>query len=143
MSDIPCGRTMNPDKNYHLPRINGNQKAIRIKKAISNRDHPYSLFNIEALKYASVNLSPNGFKMWAILNSNKDNYELALSPDLFKGAMGRTAYMRVVNELIEKGFLRKAGLYPNFQGYIFVEGGDQEETTYTEEINLAFIDRNK
>ena len=132
---------MDPNKKYNLPPIKGNQKAIRIKKAVSDREHPYSLFNIEALKYASVNLSPNGFKAWAVLNINKNNYECALNLQMFKGMMGDNTYRRVVNELIEKGFLRKACLYPNFEGYIFVEGGDQEEMVYQEENDLVFIKR--
>ena len=136
----PCGRTMDPNKKYNLPRINGNQKAIRVKKALSDKDHPYAIFNLEQMRYAATVLSPNAYKVWSFLNANQDNYEFALSSKQFTGIMNQNTYRSGVNELIDKGFLRKAALYPNFEGYIFVEGGDNDDRTYMEETDLAFID---
>lgn len=124
-----------------MPLIKGNQKAIRVKKAPSDKDHPYAIFNLEHSRYAMAVLSSNAFRIWFFLNANKDNYEFALSPNQFKDIMSKTTYLKCVKELEQYGFIRKAGLYPNFHGYIFVEGGDNDDRTYIEEIDLNFIEK--
>lgn len=125
---------MKQNVKYNIPNVQNNQKAVRIKKGISDTNHYYSKFNIEYLMYAIINLSSNGFKMWCILNKNKDGYEMKLSANDFKGIMCKSTYLKALKELEQNGFLRKAQLYPNFFGYIFVEGGDLEEKQYAEQI---------
>jgi hypothetical protein len=50
--------------------------------------------------------------------------------------MSKSTYAKSINELVDFGFLREGELFPNFKGYIFVEGGDLEEEEYWEETKL-------
>ena len=127
---------MQENKRYAIPNVQTNQKAVRIKKAISDESHYYSKFNIQYLLYAINNLSPNAFRIWCLLNKNKERYELKLSSSEFSSLMSKTTYIKSIGELINFGFLREGELFPNFKGYIFVEGGDLEEEEYQEEIKL-------
>lgn len=127
---------MQENKRYAIPNVQTNQKAVRIKKAISDESHYYSKFNIAFLEYAAQKLSPNAFKIWCLLNKNKDEYELKLSHNDFKEIMSKPTYLKAIKELIDFGFLREGELFPGFNGYIFVEGGNKDSTKYKEEIKL-------
>ena len=129
---------MDNQKHYNLPNIKGNQKAIRTKRAAADKDNYYSKFNIECLEFALMNLTPNAFKLWAWFTKNQDGYQFALSGIEVQGAcsFSKGTYDKCVKELIDKGFLRPALLYPKFRGYIFVEGGPLQGA-YPEEKQLA------
>lgn len=62
-----------------LPRLYPNQKAIRIAKAVSNKENAYAIFNVAALQKAMTTLNPSAFKLWCWLNKNQTDYEFALS----------------------------------------------------------------
>lgn len=127
---------MKEDRHYAIPNVQTNQRAIRIKKAQSDDQHYYSKFNIQYLLYAIYNLSSNAFKIWCLLNKNKDGYEFKMSHSDFSQLMSKPTYLKAVRELIDFGFLREGELFPGFKGYIFVEGGDLEEKEFKEEENL-------
>lgn len=119
---------MQENKRYAIPNVKGKQKAIRIKKAQVNKDNLYSLFRLDAIKFAIYLLSPSAFKIWTWFNMNIDNYQFALSGKEVQKAchISKATYDKGIKELIENGFLRPAELFPNFMGYIFVEFGDND-----------------
>ena len=120
-----------------------NQKAIRILKSPADKDHLYSLFNLSATKNALKSLSPNTFKLWAYLNLNADGYEFGLSrKDTMEiCGFGSNTFTSAVNELIEKGFLVKAELYPRLIGYLFMDCGLGEKVDLTEGENGESIEQ--
>lgn len=93
---------------YNIPNVQTNQKALRIKKGVSNKNNLYAIFNLEYLMYALLNLSPRAFKIWCMLNKNQDGYELKLSSKDFLGMMSKQTYLKAIEELIDKKYLRAA-----------------------------------
>lgn len=111
-----------------LPTLFGNQKGIRVVKAQSDKDHPYSIINVAAMEDAMKTLRPNAFKLWCYLACNQDGYEFGLSyKDVReKCNISENTYSSAVNELIEKNYLIKFELYPNLWGYLFLEKREPE-----------------
>ena len=113
-----------------LPELYNNQKAIRVVKAESNADHPYSIFNYAALQKA-LSLPPVAFKIWAYLNAHQNEYEFGLSSlDVRKVCrnsgskkLPKKTYDAAIQALIEAGYLVQVELYPNLVGYLFFEQG--------------------
>lgn len=107
-----------------LPKLSPNQRGIRVIKAGSNADNPYSIFNAAALQRA-MKLSPAAFKLWAYLNAHKNEYEFGLSSkDVCEVcAMSKPTYLKAFDALVEAGYLVQVELYPNLIGYLFVEQG--------------------
>lgn len=101
------------------------QKAVRVIKAESNADNPYSIINKAALLKALNELPANSFKLWMYLAANKDGYEFGLSRQVVMETCGiaKNTYLNAVNTLIEKGYLVQVELYPNLTGYLFIEEG--------------------
>ena len=119
-----------------LPKLRPNQKAIRVIKADSNKDNPYSIFNYAALQKALSSLPPVAFKIWCYLNAHTNEYEFGLSSaDVRKVCRNRGSkelpkktYDAAIQALIDEGYLVKVELYPNLTGYLFIENGDGGET---------------
>ena len=107
-----------------LPELYNNQKAIRVVKAESNADHPYSIFNYAALQKA-LSLPPVAFKIWTYLAANKNGYEFGLSRTKVCEVcnIAKNTYLNAVNTLIEKGYLVQVELRPNLSDYLFIEQG--------------------
>ena len=84
-----------------------NQKTIETHKEPSDKDNPYSIFNLNALDCAASDLKNDTFKLWCYLNKNQAGYTFALSNvDAIKFGIGsRSSYDRGIKELIEKGYL--------------------------------------
>lgn len=85
-----------------------NQKRITIQKTVSDRAHPYSIFNIGALEFAMKTLKNDSFKLWSYLNMNQNGFQFYLSK-ADCNASGIKNYHNAVNDLIAKGFLRDDG----------------------------------
>ena len=100
------------------------QKVIRVIKAKSNADNPYSIFNYAALQKA-MKLPNAAFKLWTYLAANKDGYEFGLSRTKVCEVcnIAKNTYLNAVNTLIEKGYLVQVELRPNLSGYLFIEDG--------------------
>lgn len=90
-----------------MPNTVPNQKTIAINKELSDKEHKYSIYNLEALQYAMITLKGESFKLWCYLNKNQSGYEFGLScVDAVKWGIGsRSSYDRAVKDLIAKGFL--------------------------------------
>ena len=84
-----------------------NQKTISIQKEKSDKEHLYSIHNLEAGEVAMCTLKGETFKLWYYLNRNQNGYTFGLSPKdaLQKGIGSKSSYDRAVKELIEKGYL--------------------------------------
>lgn len=84
-----------------------NQKTIRIEKEQANKENPYSIYNLNALKSAMLELKGEAFKLWCYLDKNQNGYTFALSKvDALNWGIGsKSSYDRAVKELIEKGYL--------------------------------------
>ena len=84
-----------------------NQKTVKTVKEKSNKQNYYSIFNLEALHNALLELNSNEFKLWCFINKNQDNYTFSLSNvEAQKWGIGSSSsYHRAVKTLIEKGYL--------------------------------------
>ena len=49
---------------------NPNQKTIRIEKEQANKNNPYTIYNLNALKSAMLDLKGEAFKLWCYLDKN-------------------------------------------------------------------------
>lgn len=85
-----------------------NQRIIKIKKEPTDKEHKYTMNNLNALNEALEQLdTKGGFKLYMYLAKNQNNYELALSSADIKECCGLayTAYTTAFKELIDKGYL--------------------------------------
>ena len=84
-----------------------NQKTVNTIKENSNKDNKYSIFNLEALQCAMIDLKGESFKLWCYINKNQSGYTFALSKvDAIKWGIGsKSSYDRAVKELIDKKYL--------------------------------------
>lgn len=84
-----------------------NQKTININKEKSDKQHNYSIYNLDALQKAMQTLKGEAFKLWCYLNKNQAGYTFGLSKvDALSWGIGSTAsYARAVKELIDLGYL--------------------------------------
>lgn len=93
-----------------MPNIKtyGNQRVVKINKAICNSTHLYSTNNIQALDYAMGKLSTIGaVKLYLYLAKNQTTHTRALSSkDFCEWAnCSRTCYDNAFKELKDNGFL--------------------------------------
>lgn len=108
-----------------ITKLVPNQRAIKTKKTLSDPDHPYSYYNIEAMSRAMNELSASAFKLWCYFNKNRDGFEFGLSSVAVHDFcnMSRTTYSRCFQELLEKGYLIPYTFENTIQGYLFIEDG--------------------
>lgn len=105
--------------------LSNQQHCIRVVKAQSDKDNPYTLFNAAALKGA-LKLKPNSFKLWAYLNANANNYTFAFSSSVFRGVTGmsQNTYRAAWDDLVNRGYILFTDDIGNgLQGFIFLEEG--------------------
>lgn len=118
-----------------IPKLVGNQKAIRINR-IPLEGNRFTALNYKAQQDAMAALRPNTFKVWVYLCGHKDDYELGLSSKAITKFcnISRGTYDRAVEELIEKGYLtKKENLRTGIDGYEFWEGGALQSGSYQTE----------
>lgn len=85
-----------------------NQRVLTIHKEPTDKEHKYTVNNLEALGEAARQLqSKGGFKLYMYLSKNQDNYSFALSSTDFCAwsGLGLVAYNTSFKELIDKGYL--------------------------------------
>lgn len=84
-----------------------NQKIVHINKG--NFEGAYLSIGIDEWIEASKNLTPNTFKLYLYLCSNKDGFDLALSRQDVMNKLGisKDSYVRGVKELTDKNYLSK------------------------------------
>ena len=90
-----------------------NQKVLHINKG--NYTENYLTIGINEWAEASKNLSPNTFKLYLYLSSNKDGFDLALSRQATMNLLGisKDSYIRGVKELEDKHYiiLKQGNIY--------------------------------
>lgn len=84
-----------------------NQKVVTVQKEKCDKQHLYTMYNLDAMQEAMLNLDGFAFKLWCYLGKNQDKHEFALSKvDALNWGMGsKSSYDRAVKELIEKKYL--------------------------------------
>ena len=84
-----------------------NQKIIKLApRTKRDKDHLYSMMNLDALQAAMQSLNGSGLKLWLYLNKNQDNHSLELSRvACAQWGIKKDSYYSAVDELIQKGFL--------------------------------------
>ena len=84
-----------------------NQLKVKVMpKAKRDKDHIYSMFNIDALQLAMNNLKGESFKLWVYLNKNQDNYEFDLSQAACaQWGLKKDAYQSAKKTLMKLGYL--------------------------------------
>ena len=116
-----------------------NQKHITVNKEVSDKQHIYSIHNLNSLDFAGGNLqSKVGFKLYVYIAKNQDKYSFDLSNVLFTNwaNCGRSAYDSAVKELIDKGYLVKIG--KDGHNYNFYEYPKMTESV----LKINFPERN-
>ena len=100
-----------------------NQKIVIVSKAEADKDHPYSVINLEALDSAVATLKNNDFKLWMYIAKNQNHFTFALSRVAFCRWSGTSVstYHRAVTSLIEKVYLVPSK--SNSNTYTFYEAG--------------------
>lgn len=128
---------MAAQNNWKIPRLYGNQKAIKIKKRKCDAENYYAIINLDSLQYALENLNGTAFKLWVWLCKNKNDYCFGLSGQVVQKELGvsKATYDKAVKELINKQFLRQGIIGEGIQGYIFTELGQIDEV-YDEELQF-------
>lgn len=108
-----------------IGKLAPNQKAIRIVKAVADKENKYGVFNKETMMKAMRALRPSTFKLWCYLGVNQDSYEFGFSSQdaSLQCGMSKRTCIESIKELIEKGYLVEVELYPNLTGYLFIETG--------------------
>ncbi len=85
-----------------------NQRVITVMKTTCDKNHPYTMNNLEALDEAAGKLKTKaGFKLYIYLAKNQDKYEFALSSKAFIkwAGVGIDAYTAAFNELVANRYL--------------------------------------
>lgn len=113
-----------------------NQKIIIISKENTDKGHPFSMINLEAIDNAAIKLKDTAFKLWIYLGKNQNHYRLELSQVSFCNWCGATkpTYLKAVRTLIEQGFL--VPKKENSNVYTFYEY-PTDETMPTTENDLS------
>ena len=98
-----------------------NQKQITTKKVRTDAGKPFTLIDTNTMIEACKNLTSNEFKMFMYLSKNSEDYVYNLSQvDVEENTkLPRSTYYRVVDSLIEKGYLYQPD--PQVNNWIFTQ----------------------
>ena len=84
-----------------------NQKTVKIRKEPCDKQHYYTMINLQALVQAAEDLDGDAFKMWVYFSKNQAGYELQLSSKHAMETFGLTKdrYNKAIHALIKNGNL--------------------------------------
>jgi hypothetical protein len=90
-------------------KVSEGQKVLLVDKQPCDKNHYYSVINLESIDYAALHLKGVAFQMWLYIAKNQKNYEFALSSNAFMDWCGcsKPTYLSAVKELEAKRFLVK------------------------------------
>lgn len=93
--------------NVYVYHTSPNQKTVVTQKAVSDKEHKYGVFNLDATLSAAKVLTDRAFKLYVRMNLHQNGHTYALSPVEIQKTIGMTdkRYRDAVKELISKGFL--------------------------------------
>ena len=91
-----------------------NQKTVKVKKELCNKENIYTTINLNALNNAAKELDGDAFKMWIYFSKNQNGYEFELSSKHAEEAFSfsKRRYDNAIKELIKCGFLVDANIDP-------------------------------
>lgn len=114
-----------------------NQTIVIVSKNPTDKAHPYTIINLEALDLAIATLKGCELALWLYIAKNQNKYKFALSRADFckKTAFSESSYHRAVAGLKEKGYLVKKN--PESSTFIFYEGGCELPTEGDIEIEVS------
>ena len=100
-----------------------NQQIVIVSKCDADKQHPYTVINLEAMDLALATLKGCDLTLWLYIAKNQNKYSFALSCADFcrSTAFSPSSYHRAVISLKEKGYLVQKEINSNV--CIFYEGG--------------------
>lgn len=113
-----------------MQKLYFNQNHISFESIERSKEHPYGIYNKQALFTASDILSKNALKLYIYLGSFqelKDGLYLSKKDALAKTHMTEKAYFNAKKELKEKGYLIKNQNSQDQDSYTFIEGGTPQK----------------
>lgn len=87
-----------------------NQRVISIHKQLCDKEHKFTVNNLQALDQAATRLTQKAsFKLYMYIAKNQDKYSFNLSSkDFMKWAnVGYTSYTTAFKQLVDQGYLIK------------------------------------
>lgn len=121
-----------------------NQKIVIISKETADKDHPYSIINLEAIDKMASSLSTiTSLKLWIYLAKNQNKFKFALSRvDFCRWAnASKPSYLKAVNDLVDKGFL--VAKDENSNVYTFYENPIDGEIVTEEDSQIEVPEEKK
>ena len=102
-----------------------NQKYIHIRKEPTDKQHHYTMINLEAMENAMRTFSgrnANAFILWCYFANNRPGYGFALSSAAVEQATGlkRDAYNHAMKLLQEGGYIKPTHVN-DLRNYDFIE----------------------
>lgn len=115
-------------------KVSEGQKVLLVNKEPCDKNHYYSVINLESIDYAALHLKGVPFQMWLYIAKNQNNYEFALSCNAFMDWCGcsKPTYLDAVKKLEEKRFLVKEKNEKYKEYYRFYEM-PSDEVAYPED----------
>ena len=113
-----------------------NQQIVIVSKCAADKQHPYTIINLEAMDLALATLKGCDLALWLYIAKNQNKYSFALSRVDFcrNTAYSKNSYHNAVASLKEKGYLVQKENESNI--YIFYEGGTTIPTKEDIEVEI-------
>ena len=113
-----------------------NQQIVIVSKCNADKQHPYTVINLEAMDLALATLKGCDLTLWLYIAKNQNRYSFALSCVDFcrSTAFSSSSYHRAITSLKEKGYLVQKEVGSNI--YIFYEGGSSIPSKEDVEIEI-------
>lgn len=113
-----------------------NQQIVIVSKCATDKQHPYTIINLEAMDLALATLKGCDLALWLYIAKNQNKYSFALSRVDFcrSTAYSKNSYHNAIASLKEKGYLVQKEDGSNV--YIFYEGGASVPSKEDVEIEI-------
>ncbi len=120
-----------------------NQKIIKLApRTRRDKDHLYTMMNLDAMQEAMKVLNGSGLKLWLYLNKNQDGYKFELSRvECAKWGIKKDSYYSAVEELVKKGFLVQDHFGSNL--FWFYESAVSVKQNYFSETQNEISEKSK
>lgn len=123
-------------------KVSEGQKVLLVNKQPCDKNHYYSVINLESIDYAALHLKGVPFQMWLYIAKNQNNYEFALSCNAFMDWCGcsKPTYLDAVKKLEEKRFLvkEKNEKYKEYYRFYEMPGDEVEYPEDKDDIRVRF-----
>lgn len=123
-------------------KVSEGQKVLLVSKQPCDKNHYYSVINLESIDYAALHLKGVPFQMWLYIAKNQNNYEFALSANAFMDWCGcsKPTYLDAVKKLEEKKFLvkEKNDKYENYYTFYEMPDKDMEYPEDKDDVRVRF-----